>query len=536
MKKSRFIGLVALMMISLAGIITVQLIWINNAVKVRNDLFARAVFNSLHNSARKLEYSRQLSFYNKMMRADSLFESEVKEMNMYPFFNPDRVPLISDYLLNHGISGAAQNFSFSLNDEGGNLSIRSDIQQYELNDSVLAGDSYSLNRTVSGQASYVDPGQLRLWLEQKSRDLRRMGEKMISELYDWELNSRAGSDEVLSVLYDELRNAGINTPFEFAIIEGNKVVDGIYEDGSESKLLNSKFNVDLFNERLIPRNTRISLLFPEQKNYILSSMSLILGGSMLFSLIILITFALSIFFILRQKRVSQMKSDFINNMTHEFKTPIATISLAADTINNPRVISDSDQVKHFIGMIKKENTRMNKQVENILQISSLDKSEMEFSFSEIDMHSVIKRAIETVEIQVEGRNGNIFFYPEAGDSIVYADREHITNLMHNLLDNANKYSVGKPEITVSTLNRDGYFVVSVADKGVGMSRAVQTRIFDRFYRKTEGNVHNVKGFGLGLSYVKAIVSAHKGDIKVYSEAGTGTTFEVFLPQNENYYE
>lgn len=524
------------MMISLAGIITVQLIWINNAVKVRSDLFTRSVFNSLHNSARKLEYSRQLSFYRQMMKADSLFESEVMEMNMYPFVDPDRVPLISDYLLNQGISGAAQNFSFSLSDGGGNVSVRSDFQQYSLNDSILVGDTYSSNRNVSGQAGYVDPGQLRSWLEKKSRDLRRMGEKMISELYDWELNSRAGSDEVLSVLYDELRNAGINTPFEFAIIEGNEIVDGIYKEGSESKLLNSKFNVELFNERLIPRNTRISLLFPEQKNYILSSMSLILGGSMLFSLIILITFALSIFFILRQKRVSQMKSDFINNMTHEFKTPIATISLAADTINNPRIISDSAQVKHFIGMIKKENTRMNKQVENILQISSLDKSEMEFSFSEIDMHSVIKRAIETVEIQVEGRNGNIFFYPEAGDPVVYADREHITNLMHNLLDNANKYSIGEPEITVSTVNRDGYFVVSVADKGVGMSRAVQTRIFDRFYRKPEGNVHNVKGFGLGLSYVKAIVSAHKGDIKVYSEAGTGTTFEVFLPQNENYYE
>jgi two-component system phosphate regulon sensor histidine kinase PhoR len=148
------------------------------------------------------------------------------------------------------------------------------------------------------------------------------------------------------------------------------------------------------------------------------------------------------------------------------------------------------------------------------------------------MHSIIKRSIETIEIQVEGRNGNIFFYPEAEDPVVYGDREHLTNLIHNLLDNANKYSINEPEITLSTINKDGYFVISVADKGIGMTRSVQSKIFDRFYRQSSGNVHNIKGFGLGLSYVKAIVDAHNGDIKVFSEAGKGTTFEVYLPQNE----
>jgi len=133
---------------------------------------------------------------------------------------------------------------------------------------------------------------------------------------------------------------------------------------------------------------------------------------------------------------------------------------------------------------------------------------------------------------VEGRNGNIFFYPEAGDPIVYGDREHLTNLIHNLLDNANKYSVNEPEITLTTCNKNGYFVVSVVDKGMGMTRSVQSKIFDRFYRQTSGNIHNIKGFGLGLSYVKAIVDAHNGDIKVFSESGKGTTFEVYLPQND----
>ncbi|MBN1387207.1 MAG: HAMP domain-containing histidine kinase [Bacteroidales bacterium] len=531
MKRWKFIGLISLMLVSLTGIIWVQIIWINNAVRVRNDLFNRSVFNSLQSTARKIESSRQLGFYQRMMIADSLLQSQADEMQTIPF--------AGSYAGTRGMQGATglrgkgESFSFSLTDDGENIHVLGDYQQYFIGDSSEREmPEYSIE-SRENEPLNIDQKRFTTWLMQKSNDLRQMGDRMISELYDWELNSSADRNEILSVLYGELANSGINTPFEFAIIENNRIIDGVHESSSPADLVSSNYTVNLFNDRLIRRNTRISVVFPERKNYILSSMSYLLGGSMLFSLIILITFALSIFFIIRQKKISDMKSDFINNMTHEFKTPIATISLAADTISNPKIINDEKRVKHFISMIKKENTRMNKQVENILQISSLDKSEMEFNYSEIDMHSIIKRSIETIEIQVEGRNGNIFFYPEADDPVVYGDREHLTNLIHNLLDNANKYSVNEPEITLSTSNRNGYFVLSVADKGIGMTRSVQSKIFDRFYRQSSGNIHNIKGFGLGLSYVKAIVDAHNGDIKVFSESGKGTTFEVYLPQNEN---
>lgn len=516
-----------MMLVSLLGIIGVQLIWINNAVDVRNDLFNRSVYNSLRSTVDKIESSRQMDFYERMMVADSLFQSRLGEMQPVTSFSQGSDSSIIGG--GPGIKGMGESFSFSLTGEGDNVSVLGDYRQYIIEDSVYNDLSQDTTQ------HYADIGQdrLRLWLRRKSRDLQYMTDRMISELYDWEFNSRINRDEVLSILYDELANSGINTPFEFGIIENNRIIDGVYDTVSGADLINSRYTVNVFNDRLIPRNTRLSVVFPERKNYILSSMSLILGASMLFSLIILLTFALSIFFILRQKKTSEMKSDFINNMTHEFKTPIATISLAADTIGNPRVINDEVRVKHFIGMIKKENTRMNKQVENILQLSSLDKSELEFNFSETDMHSIIKRAIDTIEIQVEGRNGNLFFYPGSDDPVVYGDREHLTNLIHNLLDNANKYSVDEPEITVSSSNRDGYFVLSVTDKGTGMTKAVQSKIFDRFYRQASGNIHNVKGFGLGLSYVKAIIDAHQGDIKVFSESGKGTTFEVFLPQNDN---
>jgi len=260
-------------------------------------------------------------------------------------------------------------------------------------------------------------------------------------------------------------------------------------------------------------------------------MAWILSGSLLFSLIILATFAMSLFFIIRQKKISEMKSDFLNNMTHEFKTPIATISLAADTITNPKVINDESSIRHFISMIKKENSRMNKKVETILQIASLDKKEISFRFENLSLHSVIERAAEAFDIQIHQRNGAIRLNLNAPEPVVFGDGEHLFNLVNNLLDNAIKYSPESPDITVQTRNNGSGVIMSVEDKGIGMTKSVQSRIFDRFYRKSLGNVHDVKGFGLGLNYAQAIVNAHRGNITVHSESGKGSRFDVFLPFN-----
>jgi two-component system phosphate regulon sensor histidine kinase PhoR len=218
-------------------------------------------------------------------------------------------------------------------------------------------------------------------------------------------------------------------------------------------------------------------------------------------------------------------------MTHEFKTPIATISLAADTITNPKIINNEASIRHFIGMIKKENSRMNKKVETILQIASLDKKEIEFRFENVSMHTIIEHAVETIDIQVQQRNGRIALHLDAADHIILGDGEHLSSLVNNLLDNALKYSQSSPEITITTKNADRSFIVTVEDKGIGMSKSVQSKIFERFYRQSSGNVHDVKGFGLGLNYARAIIEAHKGNISVFSEPGKGSRFDVFLPLN-----
>jgi two-component system phosphate regulon sensor histidine kinase PhoR len=226
-----------------------------------------------------------------------------------------------------------------------------------------------------------------------------------------------------------------------------------------------------------------------------------------------------------------MKSDFINNMTHEFKTPIATISLAADTITNPKVIKDESSVRHFIGMIKKENSRMDKKVETILQIASLDKKEIDFTFENISLHGTIQRAVETIDIIIRQRNGKVTMKLNALEPVIFGDDEHLFNLVNNLLDNAIKYSPESPDITIETKNNDSGIIMSVEDKGIGMTKSVQSKVFDRFYRQASGNVHDVKGFGLGLNYARAIVDAHRGFITVSSELGKGSRFDVYLPFN-----
>ena len=231
-----------------------------------------------------------------------------------------------------------------------------------------------------------------------------------------------------------------------------------------------------------------------------------------------------------------MKTDFINNMTHEFKTPIATISLAVDSINNPIIYSDVNKVKRFAGIIKEENNRMLNQVEKVLQIAKLDKQDFELKISEVDINELVKLAVEHTSLKVNQRGGVIKAIIQSKNSLIKGDENHISNVIHNLLDNADKYSSEIPDITVETIDVKEGVEIIVKDKGIGMAKDDIKRIFEKFYRVSTGNIHNVKGFGLGLSYVKAIVDAHRGKIMVKSELGKGSEFTVFFPRDSVTYD
>jgi two-component system phosphate regulon sensor histidine kinase PhoR len=269
--------------------------------------------------------------------------------------------------------------------------------------------------------------------------------------------------------------------------------------------------------------------FPNKSTWLWSSFIPTLLGTILFTGLILFCFSYTIWVIFRQKKVSEMKTDFINNMTHEFKTPIATISLAADSILSPMVIGSKEKIERFSNIIKQENKRMLSQVEKVLQMALIDKKEFALKVSDVDMHVVIEQAIENVNLQVQRRGGHITMNLEASDSIIPGDATHLSSVIHNLLDNANKYSPEAPEISVTSRNVQGGLEVIVQDKGIGMTKEARKQIFEKFYRVSTGNLHDVKGFGLGLSYVKAITDAHQGKIQVESEPGKGSSFILFLP-------
>jgi len=271
------------------------------------------------------------------------------------------------------------------------------------------------------------------------------------------------------------------------------------------------------------------MYFPNENAFILKSMWMMLAISAIFVLIIIFAFYYSISTIFKQKKLSIIKNDFINNMTHELKTPISTISLACEALNDTGIANSKETQGRFVNMINEENKRLGVLVENVLQSAVIDKGELKLQKESFNIHDVIDRAVKNVKIQVEQKRGQIAVSKLATKVQVYADNVHITNVIYNLLDNANKYTAIQPSIEITTEDIVGGIVIKVKDNGVGISKENQKKIFEKLYRVPTGNVHDVKGFGLGLSYVKAIVEKHDGTINVESTLGKGSTFVLTLP-------
>ena len=345
------------------------------------------------------------------------------------------------------------------------------------------------------------------------------------------IQQRINKKSLQATLSKSFTDKGIDLPFEFAVVSPSNDTNRIpiRSAGFKSDYENTEHKVSLFPNDLFHKPDLLLVYFPGQKTHVLKSLSLLLVGSILFTLIIILSSGGSIVVMIRQKKLSDIKTDFINNMTHEFKTPIATISIAADSITNPRVISEPETIKNFTRIIKEENNRMNTRVEQVLQMALLDSRDFKLRMELVDLNYLIDKTVGHYSLQIEKREGIINTRLEAGHSVVEVDEDHMRNVLLNLLDNANKYSITNPDIEVFSFNRSGKFIFGVQDKGIGMSQDVQRKVFDKFYRVTAGNIHNIKGFGLGLSYVKAIVMAHHGDIRIQSELGKGSRFEISLP-------
>ncbi|HLN19909.1 MAG TPA: HAMP domain-containing sensor histidine kinase [Bacteroidales bacterium] len=541
MNRLRFTTLIIMMLFSIVGIIWVQIVWIKNAVNIQNESFNNAVAISLNNAAANIEASRKMNFFSDLLMEEPMYFDDSLDISGYmsiESYSAGEGNKMSLNIMNQTITGNADSATVTTRNRAiifdGDSSIVTDtVSQYIAspdNSGPMKIFHDDLDNSIA-ESVYVRQNEFLSWLRRRAYEFQNLSDQMIADIYAWEKTLELDNSEIEGAIRRSFSYAGIETPFEYAIIKNGTIQEGVYQRSDEEEIMNSKYRVRLFPDNIINQDVVLSVVFPQKTNYVLGYLIWILGGSLLFSLFILATFALSLWFIINQKKISEVKSDFLNNMTHEFKTPIATISLAADTITNPKVIKNEEKIRHFVGMIKKENSRMNKKVESILQIASLDKKEIDFKFRTVSIHTIITHAVETIEIQVHQRNGRIILQLDAPKPEILGDYDHLTNLVSNFLDNALKYSPDSPEIIVSTRNNENGVVFTVEDKGIGMTKAVQSKIFERFYRQASGNVHDVKGFGLGLNYARAIIDAHKGTVNVTSEPGKGSRFDVFLPFN-----
>ncbi len=588
MNKKLFTGLVVLMGISILGIISIQLIWMNNALNVKNELFMRGVDDALVNTAERLEKIQDLSLINDMVFADSLPHNNItvdvdyiidededednkllsdedetilikkgspriislKKQNTHQKEKPIqiikgiktatgnaqiRMHFESDsnkigkftYKVEHIGDADSNRIIVNTNSNGNLVLVKGDSVTTKINSLIELKDLHVDSLLTKIDTTIVFFPDVRKKAEKRVWQIKETMNQFVTEIATFDLK-KLDTKLIEKVLKEELNNRNIPIDFEYGIF-----VDTILTSKSENieadKLQQSNLHTKLYPNDVIEKNIKLAVVFPKRDSFIYKSVSWLLIASLVFSLIVLLTFALSIYYILNQKKISEMKSDFINNMTHEFKTPIATISVATDSISNDKIINNPEKIKYFTGMIKKENIRMNRQVEDILTIARLDKKDFEFKWEAINAHDIINDAIQGIILQIEKRAGKIHTNLEATNPVVTTDKMHCTNIVYNLLDNANKYSPNTPEIKVSTKNKNNGLLIIVSDKGIGMTKAVQGRVFERFYRQASGNIHNVKGFGLGLSYVKAVVEANKGTISVQSEPEKGSVFTVFLP-------
>lgn len=526
------------MTITLLGLITVQLYWIDNSIKIKENRFNQNVALAINNVVQRLEMEETADMISKQMGwnffpQDSLYD----DISTIP--NDTTIVRKSVDSTSHG-----RKVNINITSRRGNSFSKTIRQYYSIESPDYARDAetenffndfQSFTNNFFGFPAIPFPEQPLTYF---SNDTDKMYNRstMIRKIFhslmrnDKNILQRIDSAKLFKVLKEELLYESINIPFEYAVVNRfGQVMIQSFHPKTNNENFQPKFKIALFPNDIFNRGNFLLLNFPGERNYILKTMWLLLVSSLLFVLIIIFSFWYTIKTIFNQKKLDEMKTDFINNMTHEFKTPIATISISSEAIGEKEIFSDENRLKKFVGIIKEENKRLSNQVERVLQMAVLDRGDFQLKIADVDINAVINNAKEKIALQIEQKDGTITSQLDASRHIVKVDEVHLTNVIFNLLDNANKYSKEIPEIKISTRNEGNDVFITVEDKGIGMSKEQLKNIFEKFYRAHTGNIHNVKGFGLGLAYVKKIVEAHGGQIFVSSELGKGSKFEIYLP-------
>ena len=496
--------IILLLAVSLLGLALIQVKLIKQGINSREQQFDQSVYDALNRTAVHLEQIYTMKKVNASMNSQYVPRARHQGVFSNMFKNAAALDL---YLKHNGV------YKFKDSLSGSDINIVVDSQQnyhsieFQSNHSLFTNAIMEelFEKSVSSLLGDVDP-----------------------------IESFVSQQELEGLLRDELKLSGIHTDFQFSLIQPttyttiytniNELTPAIYEKSYQRPVFSNNF---FGNEWLL------LVYFPKKETYILSSLWLLLSASTLFVCIILFCFGVSIFIIFRQKKLGDLKTDFINNMTHELKTPVATISLAGEMLKNPRVLSDPDKASNYASIILEENNRLSNHIERVLQFAKYDKGQIELKKEYFDLHELIRNTEQIVHLRVQNDKGELNLHLNAKEHSILADKHHVESVISNIIDNAIKYRKEVPIIDIYTEDAAGGVKIIIADQGIGMSKDIQKKIFEKFYRVSTGNLHDVKGFGLGLSYVKAIIDAHKGRIEVSSELGKGSRFEIFFPTSNN---
>lgn len=513
MSRQKIILIIIVISISLVGLVGIQLYWIRSAYDLKEQHFQLAVTEALNNVVYKLEkksaassISRRLNFrkQGKRTRGGSLAsDSSAYKINLY-----EEVSLDSNGVVTKKTRE----------------SVSSDTSSFFPTTSRL---SLSLSPPSAPKPDSLNSPE---WLAHRSEMVNDIFDELISINVYNDFKDKIDIRLLDSILRKELEEKGIQAEYVFGVLDSETGrLSYTSEHGMDTSLLRSSFRINLLPENVFITPKYLLVHFPEQSNYLFNTMWSMLSSSAIFIVLIIFCFFYTIRTIFRQKKLSDIKNDFINNMTHEIKTPISTIGLACEVLSDPSVEKKPEKLTKYVKVISEENRRLSLLVENVLQTAILDKGEFKLKLSEVDLHEVLEHALSNIQLQIDQREGSLIKKFSAEDAFIQADKVHITNIVYNLIDNALKYTNDKPVVTVTTRNENGGVVFTIADNGIGISKENVKRVFDKLYRVPTGNIHNVKGFGLGLSYVKAIAEKHQGWITVESELSKGSRFSVFLP-------
>ena len=571
MSKSNITLIIVLMSLASFGLMGFQYYWIRNAIRINKERFDQNALQALSGTVAELEKGETSDvLLNKLIKDPELKESIFKKIDPIELqINTRRTysrPSLVDTLLLSPVPQVSSTFRRMLLSRGLDVSILSELE------------NFFAYMTPEVASSMFTPDEMQILLQEKERQLEYLNQKQrfareqprpytgIVPQFNTEVNlsddaldkirktnikielmnqafselaegqqaimDRLDTAQLRRLLKSQLMEKGIIEDFELGIKPGEGELIGVGQLLDSQVLLREGLQSKLFPNDILGNDNFIYVYFPEKSTHVFRQVWLPISSSILFILVIIFCFYYAIRIILKQKALSDIKNDFINNMTHEFKTPLATVSLAVEALQDPELSNQDTFRNRYLGIIREENKRLVTQVEKVLQAAALDRNEFNLKLESIHLPAMLQACMDQFALQVENRGGKLEFIGEMKDPYIVGDVFHLTHLFNNLLDNANKYSPSNPKIRVAVKEQGSDVQITFQDQGIGMSRDAVKKIFDKFYRVPTGNVHDVKGFGLGLSYVKTMLEAHQGTIQVQSELGKGSTFTINLPKKQ----